>query len=698
MLFTKLKLNYFGKFNNLEIELKPGINLIYGENEAGKSTIHTFIKGMLFGIERLRGRGAASKDDVYTRYLPWDYPGAYNGSMDIMIGDKEYRIQRSFHANDKSFNVLDLSTGREVRLKEGLISEMIPGLTESTFKNTISIEQLKAPTDAELAAQVRNYIANLSITKSKEVNVAKALSILNEQRKAFDSTQINNTLKALKSEIEDGLIREEKMDRLTEELHALSEEEKALQQEKERLSDSIDQETVRQMEQLPAILEKYRTFTDLTRQIAQLEQQRKDLKDKIIACEQEQKDAERIKDDYKEAERLKLTLLEQEKTNLELNNQEDVLVRKGKKTWFIGLFPAALLAVVILLVTGFQMFGILASVVVLAVGSALSVSINRKQNLKLDRFRDTINSFKEQKAGMQKKYDWILNQYHASGLEELAKRQEDLIKMQMTMEHSKAQLLELDIRRTDAEDNRDSIYEVIMKYMLWFTSEEELSYDSMQILQEEIHRRKNEMVGKQEDLRQRYEDCKHKMDKIRWEISNLEGNEEQLLKNKELQEQLEQKQRENEVELEAIKIALTTIQELSTDIHDTFGKQLNETVSEVIDEVTEHKYTDIKVDEKLDVKVEWNGNYIPLSKLSAGTIDQVYFALRLAVADLLLGKDEVPLILDDSFALYDESRVKTALNRISERTQVIVFSCHKREQNLLEELKIPYHLIDISCR
>ena len=52
MLITRLKVNYFGKFSDKEIELKPGINLIYGENEAGKSTLHAFIRGMLFGIER----------------------------------------------------------------------------------------------------------------------------------------------------------------------------------------------------------------------------------------------------------------------------------------------------------------------------------------------------------------------------------------------------------------------------------------------------------------------------------------------------------------------------------------------------------------------------------------------------------------------------------------------------------------------
>jgi uncharacterized protein YhaN len=157
-------------------------------------------------------------------------------------------------------------------------------------------------------------------------------------------------------------------------------------------------------------------------------------------------------------------------------------------------------------------------------------------------------------------------------------------------------------------------------------------------------------------------------------------------------------QKQNAVELEAIKLALTSIQELSTDIHDSFGQQLNLAVSEVISEVTRKKYTDLKIDEKLEVKVGWNGDYVLLDRLSAGTIDQVYFALRLAVADLLLGKDEVPLLLDDSFALYDELRVKSALTKISERKQIILFTCHTREKTLLEELGIPYHFVDLSCR
>ena len=60
MKITELILKNFGKFTNKQILLTDGINIIYGENESGKTTLHTFLKGMLFGMERKRGRAAAT--------------------------------------------------------------------------------------------------------------------------------------------------------------------------------------------------------------------------------------------------------------------------------------------------------------------------------------------------------------------------------------------------------------------------------------------------------------------------------------------------------------------------------------------------------------------------------------------------------------------------------------------------------------
>ena len=63
MIINKLNLKNFGRFQNEELILKQGINVIYGENESGKSTIHSFLQSMLFGMKRLRGR--ASRTDTY---------------------------------------------------------------------------------------------------------------------------------------------------------------------------------------------------------------------------------------------------------------------------------------------------------------------------------------------------------------------------------------------------------------------------------------------------------------------------------------------------------------------------------------------------------------------------------------------------------------------------------------------------------
>ncbi|MDF2943006.1 MAG: hypothetical protein K0S01_1864 [Herbinix sp.] len=698
MLFTKLKLNYFGRFQDRELELKPGINLVYGENEAGKSTIHTFIKGMLFGIERMRGRGSASKEDVYTRYLPWDYPGAFNGSMDILIGEKEYRLQRSFHTTDKNFTILDLSTGREVKLKEGLISELFPGLMESTFKNTISIEQLKAQTDADLAAQVRNYMANLSITKSKEVNVAKAVSLLTEQRKQLEPSQSTTVLKALQVEIEEGLSKEERIDQLTIQLRDLLAEEQELVRQKEAVAGSVDNEATKQMEQLPAIIEKYRSYQDLIRQGTLLETQSSELQAKIILWDKEQQSAGTLKEDIQEVEKLRAELLDREKYGLELQREKDNLQNEGKRNIFISLLPACVVAVLIMLITGFHSIGIVVSAVLFLVGIIAYIALGSSNSKKQQILSTKSSVFEQQKVTDKSKINNILQRNQVSHIEELAGKQEEILKDFYALKNALEQQKDLEKRKNDLEDNRDAIYETIMKYMQHFIPEEELSTNSMQRLQEEIRLRKQETSGKLMQITQQYESCKLRIEKLKWEISTLEGNEEQLLKNKDRYGELEQQQKESAVELEAIKLALTSIQELSTDIHDSFGQQLNLAVSEVISEVTEKKYTDLKVDEKLEVKVGWNGDYVLLDRLSAGTIDQVYFALRLAVADLLLGKDEIPLLLDDSFALYDEMRVKAALTRIAQRKQIILFTCHTREQKLLEELGLPYHFVDLSCR
>lgn len=77
MKILSLHIDGFGKLHDQDISFQDGMNVVYGKNEAGKSTLHTFIKGMLFGLERQRGR--AARNDTYSRYEPWQGSGTYEG-------------------------------------------------------------------------------------------------------------------------------------------------------------------------------------------------------------------------------------------------------------------------------------------------------------------------------------------------------------------------------------------------------------------------------------------------------------------------------------------------------------------------------------------------------------------------------------------------------------------------------------------
>lgn len=89
MKFLDLHINGFGKFNNCSIAFQDGLNVVYGKNEAGKSTLHSFIRSMLFGMERQRGR--AARTDQFTKYKPWDLKGGYEGRIRLESAGHEAR-------------------------------------------------------------------------------------------------------------------------------------------------------------------------------------------------------------------------------------------------------------------------------------------------------------------------------------------------------------------------------------------------------------------------------------------------------------------------------------------------------------------------------------------------------------------------------------------------------------------------------
>lgn len=152
-------------------------------------------------------------------------------------------------------------------------------------------------------------------------------------------------------------------------------------------------------------------------------------------------------------------------------------------------------------------------------------------------------------------------------------------------------------------------------------------------------------------------------------------------------------------EIAAIDLARDTMTELSSSIRDSFGLYLNKTASELIDGITGGIYKSVSIDENLNAYMNTPTRLVPLEQVSSGTMDQIYLALRLAAARLIQNDQEepMPLVFDDSFVLYDEDRLQSALRWLSRSYggQIIIFTCHQREAQMLTANQIPYHLIEI---
>lgn len=184
-------------------------------------------------------------------------------------------------------------------------------------------------------------------------------------------------------------------------------------------------------------------------------------------------------------------------------------------------------------------------------------------------------------------------------------------------------------------------------------------------------------------------------------LSSLQLKEQTIIKERGQQEKtlaelngIKEKMRANAIELDALALAIRTIRDLSEDIYDSYGSVLNEPVSKMVDRITVHKYPEVKIDNQLKIWVKQDASFISMDYLSVGTAEQIYFALRLAAADILI-KEDLPILIDDIFANYDEQRLKETLSCLSEylNHQIILFTLNPGIQQIFTDLGIESNYI-----
>ena len=194
------------------------------------------------------------------------------------------------------------------------------------------------------------------------------------------------------------------------------------------------------------------------------------------------------------------------------------------------------------------------------------------------------------------------------------------------------------------------------------------------------------------------EEEKIPLDRLVWEKSHVEEElREKQVQYSNLQEQLteldevSEDYREYDRRRRAVQLAMDQLNNLSAKLQQQLKTMLDGKASEILEYITDGKYTRLFIEENLHMSVMAEGRKVPMEQLSRGTIEQIYLVLRLAAGELLFEED-YPVILDDTFAYYDENRLKKVMQWLSiHKKQVLIFTCQKREKQLLEELNIAYH-------
>lgn len=602
----------FGKFHDQSVTFQDGLNIVYGKNEAGKSTLHTFIRSMLFGMERQRGR--AAKTDSYSRFLPWENKGGYEGRLRLEKNDHIYRIERNFQ-NNKEFTIVDETLGKEIEPTKAFMESLLNGLSETAYSNTISIGQLKSATDSGMVTELRNYIANLNTSGNMALNITKATAFLKAQKKALEREMVPEAARSYASLL--GEIRN-----IEKEIAAPEYENHLTGYRKQR--------------------------EQMMKSIAEKQTEKEDLLQKIARGRQ-------LLNSYQFTDGESIRSYQEEAQSIYGNYQtaKDACSHTSAKALMIFSF---LLCASCL--TGCGVFAFLRPFGESSLLFALTIGVFGVLFL----VAGILLAFKRNNSKKELNYSSKLLQEILSrhlGDSSISPEAMDAFGMRM------AEYRKLYDALVKSEETAASLAKKIDGLMAQQATCTEVI--------EQQQRTQWELEQKLEHLA----NCKTQAEALRHVLAE--------------NDRISQ-------EIAAIDLAQETMTSLSSSIRDSFGLYLNKEASRLIEQITGGIYNSMSVDENLHVFMNTKTKLVPLEQVSSGTMDQVYLALRLASAKLIQkGDDSLPLIFDDSFVLYDDDRLRTALRWLVKAYpgQIIVFTCHQREAQMLTANQIPYHLITI---
>lgn len=596
-----LKVNGFGKIENKEIEFGKKINIIYGENEAGKTTLLKCILSMLYGVSSNKnGKDISEKE----QYRPWKN-AEFSGKMKYELDNGEkIEVFRDFSKRNpkitnefseditNTFNI-DKHTGNNFFYEQTKIDKdmlLITGLVEQK-------ESVLEDKEQNLLTQ---KIANILTSGEENISYKKAIEKLNKElvEKIGNDRTTGRPINIIN----------EKIEKLKENINKINDEE-------EKVSD--------------------------------LKQEKELVKKQIEKIENELIDLRKVKDiklqENVEKEKLgvKKELLKEYDEKLEKLNEQvkakDKDVQKSLNIILSVIF-IVLSAIVFYInkLAGLLTFGIFIAIY-LPVILIRKNSKNQEEKLKQKEIKNL------RKSKLEKETE----------IEETEKTICDNVNREMIENVNNTGLRTLDLK----------------------TVENRIAQEEQNLSNSKIHLNTIEIEEKRigQDLEKKVE-IEEALEKTLEEKNDLETEERRIKFAKEMLEQAYIK--------------------MKNEITPKFTSNL----SKIASKISNNKYSNIKFNDNDGLTVELeNGEYVKCDRLSTGTIEQLYLALRLSAFEEIT-EEKIPIILDEAFAYYDNIRLENILSYLNNYytdNQILIFTCTDREKQILDRLKIEYNFIKL---
>lgn len=645
MKIQQLNIHSYGKIKDKEIKFGDNINIIFGKNESGKSTIMHYIVNSFYGTSKNKKSRELSD---YDKYLPWssdDFSGRLSYKLD---NGEKFEIYRDFNKkNPKIYNELKEDISNKFNIDKSLGNQFFYEQTkvdEDLFLSTVVSNQQEVKLGKTEQGVLIQKIANLVGTGDDNTSFRIAMDRIN--RRQLD-------------EIGTSRSREKPINIIQKKLTDLQEEKNVLEKYKNS-----------QYEIEEKILNKKEEISDLESEM----QMYKDIKNVLENLKSEQEKIN-LQKQLKSSNSAKISeydfnidKIQEENKNLILEFFENKRVKKEKNdfTFFVSIFVLILINILqfVFLKNAIVKISICCILLVITLVSIFAYFRRKKQN------EEAIKKYNEK----QKKA-------------EIIKEKINLIENEIKKLERENNNIEKNIKSIEEkieEEKRKKLDFIYIKYHKNI-NEDFLNIKTLEQIQFKIQLLQEKISNTKVDLH-RFELDKSNIEPQLDKLANIE---------EEIELQKEKKQQLEKLNM-SFELAKTILTKCYENMKETVTPKFTQNLSQNIADITNNKYKNVNFNERSGLVVETEkGDYVSASHLSVGTIEQLYLSLRLSMIKDL-SSETLPIILDEAFAYFDDERLTNFLETISKKykeNQILIFTCTDREQQILRELGADYNLV-----